>query len=204
MEQCLLDRNISQIHISGDSLTREHFQNVISLLTHDGGAMRKVLLTMSFLIHLSTGTVLSIIFDPDDGMPRSNDTWHLWDVQLMHALSTGNPTRMSNIVRSRFEMNRNRDRVSNVSNAWSVFYNHPQIQREDPRVLRDKFPRESSARASQFSFMTPPRQKIRADEMMAAAQELGLSILDGQVNNFVPYVMYDTGVFNTFSFLLSR
>jgi hypothetical protein len=82
--------------MSGDSLAREHFQNLIGLLTNDGMLMRKVLLSMSFDIPLpvdSAARSVKISFSPDgevDNPYVDKNTWFLWDVPLMRYLSSGN------------------------------------------------------------------------------------------------------------------
>ena len=82
---CLNRQDISTVQISGDSLAREHFQNVMSLLSGSSGkiaprthlnfilnshcqlkaTMRKVLLSMDFQVSLSTGRQVRVLFDPD-------------------------------------------------------------------------------------------------------------------------------------------
>ena len=90
---------------------REHFQNIIALLTNDGGAMQKVLLTMEFHIPLSQEALKSVssskigglgeassssvrlLFDPDaleNSGQHPGNSWYLWDVPLMQHLSSGN------------------------------------------------------------------------------------------------------------------
>jgi len=107
------DIQIELIHLSGDSLVREHFQNIISILTNNSASMKKVLFSMEFLIPLDDDSLNSkydtfdsnlknnsnndnnnkmvrVIFDPDSQVAGVENSWYLWDVPLMHHLSSGN------------------------------------------------------------------------------------------------------------------
>ena len=78
------------------------------------------------------------------------------------------------------------------ANPSSVYYLHPQIQRQDPRVLRSETETsltsqdgdieklESPHLVSQFAFMTPVRQEEQESRMRNIATALGLPLLDGQ------------------------
>ena len=179
LEDCLVRDNITTIHMAGDSLVKEHYLNIVSFLTYNGVTMKKVLQNMQFTLPLTTypSMFVDIVFDSDDSMGVYNNSWFLWDVQLMHALSSGEER-----VGAVFKHKVLRHMIgTNDKRRKRVYYSHPRIQREDPRVLRDKLPRESYSRISPFAFMTPPRQEVQAKEIINLAASTHEPLLDAQI-----------------------
>ena len=176
LEQCLIQDNITTIHIAGDSLAKEHYLNIVSFLTNNGATMQKVLQYMQFLLPLTTkpSTSVNVVFDPDDNIGVFDNSWFIWNVQLMHALSSGNE-HTGALFRYKVL---HHEIGAGGKKRKRVYYNHPQIQREDPRVVRDKQPREAYTRVSPFAYMTPPRQRIQANDIVNLAMEMHEPLLD--------------------------
>ena len=179
LEQCLIRDNITTIHFAGDSLVKEHYLNIVSFLTNNGATMHKVLQNMNFILPLnsSPSKLLNIVFDPDDNLGVFENSWFLWNVQLMHVLSSSNEQ-----IAPIFKYKKlHHDMGSTGKKRKRVYYNHPQIQREDPRVMRDKQPREAHVHISPFTYMTPPRQKVQADDIVTLSTQMSEPLLDALI-----------------------
>lgn len=171
VETCIIKNNISTIAFVGDSLAREHFQNLVSLISINGHEMKKILKLMEFPFVLSNGMKLRVLFSPDIiSIPDTSNSWLLWNLHLMRLLTEGDFD-----LQPLFYL---RDQqVKAMLNLQATYYLHPQIQREDVRVIRDG---DGTAKASVFAFINPVRQAIQAHQIRSAAFKYNSSLLDGQ------------------------
>eukprot|EP00596_Hydrurales_sp_CCMP1899_P008368 CAMPEP_0119039240 /NCGR_PEP_ID=MMETSP1177-20130426/8642_1 /TAXON_ID=2985 /ORGANISM="Ochromonas sp, Strain CCMP1899" /LENGTH=627 /DNA_ID=CAMNT_0007002893 /DNA_START=377 /DNA_END=2260 /DNA_ORIENTATION=+ len=199
-KQCAIQQNIDSIKILGDSLAREHFQNLVMMVSNsDNMVLPKLLTSGGFSLPMSKDFSLNISFDhfsavlqelvlqktdlnrSENKSHSAGKAWILWNVPVLHHLFEGPHRDLSFDFGVRMKSIRNdsdytrdgmvylsdntpvsgssgyphedvntshtshKSLINNTINEKkttrnknrSIFYEHPLIQREDPRVGRE-------------------------------------------------------------------
>jgi hypothetical protein len=193
-EQCMVRKDVHTLGFFGDSLLREHFQNLMVFLQqHMDESTRNYgskLNDQEYNITLAGGRQMGLDYHlrfchkSDDRCvngrrypPEVHDA-QIWNAALMRVL-VNQPagfrrwlrdevmgdlsvfTKPDEDRRSKLALTLARRRAGSTP-LPTVYYLHPRIQREDPRVVRDP----TLTKVEGFALMTPSRQDEASQEVL--------------------------------------
>lgn len=205
-EQCLVRKDIRTLGFIGDSLLREHFQNLMVFMQQHINPSRRnngnKLNDQEFNITLPGGREVNldyhIRFEDErfETKNQYNDRYingirypsevhdaQIWNAPLLKLLIQQKPRSMNQPAAMRRwlrgEVHNDLSKFTKPDKAFksklararrradptqlpAVYYLHPRIQREDPRIVRNP----SVNKVEGYALMTPPRQDEAAQEVL--------------------------------------
>lgn len=183
LRKCFADKKINSFSFTGDSLVREHYQNLYLLLA-DSFTVKLQKLKKAHILEFNSSSI-PITMQYYVSSKEWKNIKHV-DVNLInipiHKLSVrGFSDKLlldQSLMSLAFELNRSVRYRKNPSKFY--YYQHPAIQREDPRVNRkDLQDYNSSKTVSPFAMMTRSRQEIMANGIENSPLKLYDQIING-------------------------
>jgi hypothetical protein len=195
-------KNISNVAFTGDSLMREHFQNLVMLLQPE---IVKEVNMVKFREEKSVSLKFFDVAEPPQtlnlyyylfsasvkDLQRIQPDAHFWSFSLLKNLVSERTEELLPELVEKFFMkpydNLLKSGQSQTQVSRNRFYLHPQIQREDPRINRDTLiqaPLNHSVNS--FACLTPGRYEIAISKTLELLKKHGLYYDDGLINGLLP------------------
>eukprot|EP01041_Mallomonas_annulata_P013094 gene13094-27633_t len=222
--KCFVDNDYRHVVISGDSLVREHFQNILSLLVPvEELRLDKVKSQMHININLTSSFESNFHF-----YYIVKELWmqlqshggyadvHLWGLTFLRFLTSN--SRDEDLEKQfNYHFTDMRSRANQITNSTRIstrpasftYLIHPAIQFEDNRVGRDRLAMNLTTNGnghgvSSFACMTPTRFQMALKVIRSRLREENLTFIDGEEITLSRWESSHDGVhyslFNTLTF----